>query len=153
MNQRIQVNSYIAQFQQGVDELKMTIYKEFNLPLSPSSFDPNLFQQYWVAIENDVVIGSIALITKNEYAVLKRMFLKKIYRGKEKGMSALLLKTATDWCSINDFKTIYLGTMEQFKAAQIFYEKNGFKKISKSLLPSDFPLNPLDTIFYQLNLN
>ena len=71
MNQRIQVNSYIAQFQQGVDELKMTIYKEFNLPLSPSSFDPNLFQQYWLAIENDVVIGSIALITKNEYAAGK----------------------------------------------------------------------------------
>jgi hypothetical protein len=35
------------------------------------------------------------------------------------------------------------------KAAHRFYEKNGFKQISKQDLPDDFPLMPVDNVFYK----
>jgi hypothetical protein len=42
--------------------------------------------------------------------------------------------------------------MQQFKAAQKFYLKNGFVEIAIGKLPSDYPPNPMDTIFYELDL-
>ena len=43
--------------------------------------------------------------------------------------------------------------MTQFKAAQKFYEKNNFTKIPQTVLPIDFTINPVDTIFYRRELN
>jgi RimJ/RimL family protein N-acetyltransferase len=45
-------------------------------------------------------------------------------------------------------KAIYLGTVAPFKAAIRFYEKNGFKEVTREALPASFPPMPLDHIFY-----
>jgi hypothetical protein len=42
--------------------------------------------------------------------------------------------------------------MDQFKAAQKFYEKNGFIKITENQLPKNFIHNPIDRVFYLLDL-
>ncbi|PIZ76835.1 hypothetical protein COY06_01330 [Candidatus Peregrinibacteria bacterium CG_4_10_14_0_2_um_filter_41_8] len=47
---------------------------------------------------------------------------------------------------------LYLGTVDAFKAAHRFYEREGFKEIEAAELPADFPRMPIDTKFYQLNL-
>jgi N-acetylglutamate synthase-like GNAT family acetyltransferase len=110
--------------------------------------------KYWVAMSNGKVIGTVGiLIIKNNTGILKNMMLKKTFRGKKNGISKLLLQTVTNWCEENKILKIYLGTMSQFKAAQIFYEENGFERILKSELPKDFLNNPLDKVFFQLNTN
>jgi GNAT superfamily N-acetyltransferase len=78
------------------------------------------------------------------------MFLNKKVRGQ--GIAELLLEKVINWAIENRLKTIFLGTMTQFKAAQRFYEKHGFDRISLENLPNDFPLNPVDSIFYKKNL-
>ena len=81
------------------------------------------------------------------------MMLKKEYRGKSLGVSKSLLETAINWCKDNHIPKIYLGTMTQFKAAQLFYSNNGFVRISEEQLPKSFLNNPLDTVFFVRELN
>jgi GNAT superfamily N-acetyltransferase len=81
------------------------------------------------------------------------MFVKKEFRGKDYGIAELLLYKVIDWSNSENIAHIYLGTMNQFKAAHKFYEKHGFEKIGPSNLPSSFIKNPIDDIFYKKELN
>jgi ribosomal protein S18 acetylase RimI-like enzyme len=67
-------------------------------------------------------------------------------------VGARLLATAIEWSARRGLKRILLGTVDQFQAAQRFYEKHGFSVIPKSELPDHFPRMRLDTRFYQLEL-
>ena len=82
--------------------------------------------------------------------MLRKMFLHRNYRGA--GIAALLLLHIINWALENDVQAIYLGTMTQFAAAHKFYEKHHFEKIGIELMPEDFPVNPVDSIFYKLQL-
>jgi len=93
------------------------------------------------------------MVIKNGGGILKKMMLKKSFRGKELGIAKLLFETVIHWCEQNDISKIYLGTMTQLKAAQLFYQKNEFKRISKSALPKEFLKNALDTVFFEQDLN
>jgi N-acetylglutamate synthase-like GNAT family acetyltransferase len=140
-----------------IDILMTMITKEFAEPIAaPKSKAPGeiteLPDKYWVAVTNGKVIGTIALsVLKNNSIVLKRMFLNKDFRGR--GIASSLLNTVIKWATDNRAITIYLGTMTQFKAAQYFYEKHGFKKISQASLPPDCRVNPVDNLFYKKDLN
>jgi hypothetical protein len=47
---------------------------------------------------------------------------------------------------------ICLGTTEKFKAAQKFYERNGFEEIEKESLPKEFPIMSVDIKFYRFTV-
>ena len=50
-----------------------------------------LIENYWIAIKEDTVIGTIAILRiENKNSILKKMFVSKQHRGKEKGISTLL---------------------------------------------------------------
>jgi putative acetyltransferase len=107
--------------------------------------------KFWVATENEKLIGTIALIDiDNGQAALRKMFVHKDYRGKEKAVGQLLLDTLLVWCKQKNILEIYLGTVEQLHAAKRFYVKNGFVKIEKTILPEKFPLMQVDTEFFRL---
>lgn len=146
------IKPYDASHQQAIDDLMFEINTEFSLPSIHSTYKPKLPDGYWVALVGDDVVGTVGVNLVNDHAVLKRMFLRKEYRGKEKGIAQQLLKTALDWCTKKNSNILYLGTVERFEAAQRFYEKNGFSKINAKDLPEDFENNPIDTLFYKLIL-
>lgn len=126
---------------------------EFDTPISGSNPTSRKPDEYWVALNQEIPIGTIGLIIINEeFGILKNMMLKKAFRGKELGVSNRLLHTAIDWCLKNNIKQIYLGTMDQFKAAQIFYKRHGFYEIKENHLPPGFLNNPIDKVFFCLNL-
>jgi putative acetyltransferase len=135
---------------------------EFNVPVTISD-QPDLLDiedfyfrkdgNFWVAVENERVIGAIALIDMgNRQSALRKMFVHKDYRGKEKGIGQLLLNTLIGWCWQKDINEVYLGTVEQLHAAKRFYERNGFVKVEKDTLPATFPLMPVDTEFFKLTI-
>ena len=104
---------------------------------------------YWVARVGEKIIGTVGVIAlQNSYATLKSMFLDKAFRHKEQHITMQLLQVATGKAIELNCENMYLGTMTQFKAAQRFYEKNGFDKISGSELPANFPANSVDDVFY-----
>ncbi|WP_022667856.1 GNAT family N-acetyltransferase [Desulfospira joergensenii] len=135
---------------------------EFGLPITADDQPdltniPEFYQSrkgnFWVAEHGDNVVGSIALLDiGNQMAALRKMFVRKDFRGGQTGTAKKLLQTLISWARAKDVKEIYLGTTPRFLAAHRFYEKNHFIEIEKQGLPESFPIMKVDTKFYQLKL-
>ncbi|RZK20001.1 MAG: GNAT family N-acetyltransferase [Pedobacter sp.] len=136
---------------------------EFNVPITidgqPDLLDIELnYHQnggnFWGMKIGDELIGTIALLNiGNNSGALRKMFVKKEFRGKEYGIAQLLLKTLLDYCVKKGINDIYLGTVDMLKAAHRFYEKNNFNLLEVDELPSYFPRMMADNRFYHLHLN
>ncbi len=142
--------------QSGIDELMNEIQKEFEIPFR--SPDPVPIFEYvlsgnmfWVALQEDRVIGTIGLSCFDSHTgIIRNMFVAKEHRSELSGVAKDLLHTALNRAKNLHYKRIYLGTMEQFKAAQKFYSKNNFVLIPSTELPLEMTFNPVDDLFYVL---
>lgn len=104
---------------------------------------------FWIALNGEQVIGTIGLIDiGNRQSALRKMFVHRDYRGKEKAVGQHLLDTLINWCQQHSIDEVYLGTVERMLAAHRFYRKNGFYQLGKSELPENFPLMPVDNTFF-----
>lgn len=160
MNSVFKIEVFQSEHQKGVEELVLPIQQiEFGVPVTLEG-QPDLvdihetFQNgngnFWVAISNDKVIGSVGIVDFGDNRVaLKKMFVHADFRGKDLGVASALLNTVFKWCEQHSIQEIYLGTVDILKAAHRFYEKNGFVEISKNQLPECFPLVSVDTKFYR----
>ena len=141
---------YEEKYQESIDEMLVSIENEFEYSIRNSSKKKkvNVLDKYWLALRGKEVVGTVGLIfISSQNAILKSMMVREEFRGRRYGLSLLLLQKAMNCCKEKEVKTIYLGTMTQFKAAQKFYQKNGFKEISEKKLPNNFLGNPLDSLF------
>jgi N-acetylglutamate synthase-like GNAT family acetyltransferase len=108
---------------------------------------------YWVALFNGKVIGTIAVIDIGHNAFeLRDVFLDQECRGKKTGFAKKLLDTVLSWSKEHNVKTIFLGTTLSFKAAHRFYEKHGFREIARQDMPSYCQPMDCDEKFYRLDL-
>ena len=163
MEAEIVVKEYSSEYQSQVIDLILHIQQnEYNIPISkgdqPDLLDiKNFYQEsngnFWVALHNDKVVGTVALldIDKNQVA-LRKMFVNQNYRGKIFKTAALLLNTAIEWAKERNLQGIFLGTTLQFVAAHRFYEKNGFQLITLEDLPDKFPVMKVDKKFYKYTI-
>jgi GNAT superfamily N-acetyltransferase len=149
----IKIAPYGAAHQPGIDAMMQEIAAEFHFPITLPGSKPAMPAIYWVALDGADVAGTVGLNIEGNYGVLKKMMLKKEYRGRQVGVSALLLQTAINYCIGNQLKTLYLGTIGEMRAAERFYLKNGFTPITRDALPHRFPDNPIDDTYYKLDLN
>jgi N-acetylglutamate synthase-like GNAT family acetyltransferase len=135
---------------------------EFNVPVTlegqPDLLDIETHYHttgggFWGAVHNGELIGTIALISiGHQSGAIRKMFVKKTFRGKEKGVAQKLLNTLMTYCKSNDIHHLYLGTVDLLKAAHRFYERNGFQRINKEELPSYFPTMMGENVYYNLEL-
>jgi N-acetylglutamate synthase-like GNAT family acetyltransferase len=158
MNYSIAV--YTDDYKQSIVELILPIQtEEFNVAITagdqPDLQDiPGYYQHgagnFWVAIIDNAVIGTIALSDiGNEQGALRKMFVHKNYRGKEYGVAQALLNTLLSWAKEKELQEIFLGTTDQFHAAHRFYEKNNFQQVPVDSLPANFSRMAVDSIFYR----
>lgn len=109
---------------------------------------------FWGAFHENELVGTIALISLGHNAgAIRKMFVKKEYRGKETGIAQQLLGILEEYCRNNGIGQLYLGTVEVLKAAYRFYERNGFERIAQEDLPAYFPAMGVDHIFFQKRLS
>jgi len=108
---------------------------------------------FWGASVENEICGTIGILrfSKNAGAI-RKMFVKREFRGKEQGIASTLLETLIQYCKANGIKDIYLGTIGTMDAAIRFYEKKGFVRVDKKDLPIDFPIMFTDDVFYHLTL-
>jgi N-acetylglutamate synthase-like GNAT family acetyltransferase len=135
---------------------------EFNVPVTladqPDLLDiESKYHQsgggFWGAFIDDKLVGSIALISIGHNAgAIRKMFVKKEYRGKEHGIAQQLLDILINYSNSINITDLYLGTVDLLKAAMRFYERNGFCCIERSALPAYFPIMAADNVFYHLLL-
>jgi GNAT superfamily N-acetyltransferase len=105
---------------------------------------------FWVAIADERVVGTIALLDiGNRQAALRKMFVHRTFRGHQVGTAKRLLDTLLGWARDREIREIFLGTTLQFLAAHRFYEKNGFSEIGQCDLPAAFPIMAVDKKFYR----
>ncbi|PIF45733.1 acetyltransferase (GNAT) family protein [Chryseobacterium sp. 52] len=153
-------NSYSDQL---IDLILTIQQKEFNVPITIED-QPDLKQiesfyiepggNFWGAFIEGELVGSIALVKFDERAgAIRKMFVKKEFRGKELNIAQQLLEVLITFCRENGTDDLYLGTVMILKAAMRFYERNNFMQIEKENLPVSFPLMGADNVFYGLHLN
>ncbi|MBO0451906.1 GNAT family N-acetyltransferase [Candidatus Enterococcus murrayae] len=147
--------------QEVVDLILPIQREEFNIDISIED-QPDLLRikeeyidtggNFWVALSNGHVVGSIALVKlENHCGAIKKMFAAKEFRG-EKQVGKKLLNTLISYCEDQGYERIYLGTVDVLKAAQKFYKKNGFELIAKTEMPKDYHLMDVDTVFFMREL-
>ncbi|WCT11125.1 GNAT family N-acetyltransferase [Mucilaginibacter jinjuensis] len=164
MENTISIRPIYNDYSDEIIDLILTIQqKEFGLSITINQqldlldIEANYHQgggNFWGAFMCDELIGTIAFINcGHNSACIRKMFVKKEYRGKELGTAQQLLNTLLQYCSEREITHIYLGTVHQLKAAHRFYERNGFTPIAVNDLPSYFPLMLTDNMFYQLHLD
>ncbi len=158
----INICEYKSDYCQRIIEMILEIQQdEYKIPISlkdqPDLEDIEKYYQrrgkFWVAVDENSVIGTIGIIDIGDgNAVLRKMFVKKEYRGKDMGVSKKLLAQLLKWAAQNNFHRVYLGTTLQFLAAHRFYEKNQFVEIPKETLPANFPVMEVDKKFYRYDI-
>lgn len=108
---------------------------------------------FWGAKVDGQLAGTIAMIKFSPDAgALRKMFVKKEFRGKELSLAQQLLEEVMVYARENNLKHLYLGTVSILQAAIRFYERNGFVKIEKTDLPAAFPIMSADNVFYHLKI-
>ena len=113
----------------------------------PETYQKNN-SNFWIAIENDKVIGTIALENHSDNrGYLKRFYVDKAYRGK--GIAQQLLAALVQYAKDNNYKKILLATFEDLVAANKFYNKTGFIRIES--LPKDMDDGDGE-MFYQMDI-
>lgn len=141
--ERIQVGEFKIPIEEGQRKELQSISNSFQKEKS----------NYWVALFNEKVIGTIAVIDIGHNAFeLRDVFLDKDYRGKISGFAKQLLDTVLEWSKQHDVNTIYLGTTLSFRAAHRFYEKNGFREIARKDMPSYCQPMDCDEKFYRFDI-
>lgn len=161
---KIQIQQLDNSYSDQLIDLILTIQqKEFNVPITIED-QPDLKQieefymkpggNFWGAFMDGELVGSIALVKFDEKAAaVRKMFVKKEFRGKELNIAQELLEVLISFCRQNGIDSIYLGTVNILKAAMRFYERNHFVQVEKENLPTLFPLMSADNVFYHLNVN
>ncbi|PWB26003.1 GNAT family N-acetyltransferase [Flavobacterium sp. HTF] len=153
-------NEYETQI---VDLILNIQQKEFNVPITLED-QPDLlniknfyFESggcFLGAFIDNKLVGTIALVKFNEEAgAIRKMFVRKEFRGKEFNIAQQLLEQLIKYSEENGLKNLYLGTVTILQAALRFYERNHFITIPKEALPADFPIMRPDNVFCQLELN
>ena len=160
----LKIIPWAREYETAVIELILSIQRnEFHISITEAD-QPDLKQveefymrgngNFWIALSQNQVIGTTALLDIGHHQVaLRKMFVHKDFRGSLHSLANKLLRTAIDWCIERNIQDIYLGTVEVLKAAHRFYEKNGFNRIEKTHLPSNFPVMGVDTLFYHLSIS
>lgn len=151
------------EFEKEIIDLILNIQqKEFNVPVTLED-QPDLMEIenfyykpggiFLGAFIDHKLVGTIALVRfHDEAAAIRKMFVKKEFRGKEFGIAQKLLKELIAFSRENGIKDLYLGTVAILQAALRFYEKNDFVTIPKETLPEAFPLMKPDNVFCHLHL-
>ncbi|KZZ83434.1 GNAT family N-acetyltransferase [Bacillus sp. SJS] len=153
------IKEYADEFQNEITELILTIQQdEYQVAITkdeqPDLLNIKEFYQtgngnFWVAVYEGEAVGTISLLDiGSQQLALRKMFVKKEYRGPVFQTASLLLNTALDWAKEKSISAIFLGTTPQFIAAHRFYEKNGFISIELEQLPASFPVLQVDKKFY-----
>ncbi|KAF2507410.1 GNAT family N-acetyltransferase [Flavobacterium foetidum] len=161
---QVQLKPIQNEYEEQIVDLILNIQqKEFNVPITLED-QPDLLniQNFYYepggcflgAFADEKLVGTIALVKFSENAgAIRKMFVKKEYRGKEFGIAQQLLEELINFSRQNKISDLYLGTVSILQAALRFYEKNNFITIKQNELPKDFPLMKPDTVFCHLNLN
>jgi putative acetyltransferase len=157
--QSIQIEQFKQEYSTQVIDLILSIQNdEFGVQITIDeqndlkdieNFYINSGGDFLIARSGSIVIGTIALlkISNSDYAI-RKMFVKKEYRGKDYKIAQQLLEQSLFALKSKSAHKVYLGTIDKYQAAIRFYSRNDFNQIDQKQLPDYFPRMKVDNIFF-----
>ncbi len=157
----MKIVTYQEKYKSQIIDLILSIQNQeakINLSLEeqPDLLDiPNCYEkeggEFWLTLENDTVIGTLALMNKgNGNGILKKGFVKNEYR--KRGILTELYKTVLDYARINHFKQLMFDTPSVATNCHRFFEKEGYVRISKNEQPFEYEYPDRNSYLYWLEL-
>jgi len=157
----MEIVTYQARYQEQAIDLILSIQNgEAGIGLSlaeqPDLLDiPACYQrdggEFWLAVEDGAVVGTLALMKKGEgRGVLKKFFVRADHRGQKVGLQ--LYRRLLDFAQKQGIVTIVLDTPSVARASHQFYERAGFRRIGKEELPFPYEYPDRDSYLYLLKL-
>lgn len=108
---------------------------------------------FWVAKKDGKIVGSIGLMMCGDgLAILKKFFVYEAYRGNPYHLGIKLYQVFLTFAKSKGVNRIILDTPKNTERAHKFYEKAGFKKISKEELPIVYDQPYEDSDFFSLEI-
>ncbi|MBQ3405609.1 MAG: GNAT family N-acetyltransferase, partial [Oscillospiraceae bacterium] len=145
-----QIIELILGIQNGETDLKLTLEEQPELADVAGYFQKG-GGEFWIALEGDEVIGTIALMLReNACAVLKKFFVAAPYRSKKIGLA--LYSALLDYARTRQVRHIILDTPSVARASHRFYDRAGFRRVTASDLPVVYTFPDRDSILYMLDL-
>lgn len=155
------IETYSGKYDDEIISLILSIQNDeakigLSLQEQPDLLDIHRYYQqsggeFWVALSDGKVIGTIGLMSKeNRCAVLKKFFVEKPFRSQKVGLALYneLLKYAVE----QGVRHIILDTPSVAHASHRFYEKAGFYKITAEELPVPYSYPDRESILYLLDV-
>ena len=157
----MQIIEYTDKYKQQVIELILHIQNDeagiaLGIDEQPDLLDVDRFYlssggMFWLAVDGEQLIGTIALMDKGSGGcVLKKFFVAKKYRSK--GVGFALYKTFLAYAKEHGFEHVVLDTPSVAKASHRFYEKAGFVRIDKTQLPFEYTYPDRASLLYLLTM-
>ena len=155
--EEIKIITYQEKYKQQIIELILHIQNEeakINLSLEeqPDLLDiPVCYEkdggEFWLAVENDTVIGTLALMSKgNGNAVLKKGFVRADYRNC--GILGQLYETLLEFAKEKGITTFIFDTPSVATNCHHFFEKRGYRRITQEELPFEYEFPDRDSYIY-----
>lgn len=122
-------------------------FQDFATELANLSYEYSLPKgRLYLAYDNKTPVGCVAMRPMNDNSCeLKRLYVKKEYRGKHIGSS--LIEKIVSEAKFLKYKGIYLDTLSTLTASVELYKKYGFYLIEP------YRYNPFDNaLFFKLDL-
>ncbi len=131
---------------------------KINLSIEEQPDLNNIFEAYinkggnfWLAIANGEVVGTIGLMRINDdWSVLKKFFVRADFRSKKVGLA--LYETFLDFANAKGYRHIILDTPSVATKSHSFYERAGFKQIDKSDLQVEYNYPDRESLLYKLDV-
>lgn len=157
----MKIITYQEEYKHQIIDLILYIQNEeakINLSLEeqPDLLDiPNYYEkdggEFWLAVEDNTVIGTLALMNKgNGNGILKKGFVKKEHR--KCGILTGLYKTLLDYAIRNNIKQLMFDTPSVATNCHSFFEKEGYVRINKSEQPFEYEYPDRNSYLYLLKL-
>lgn len=96
----------------------------------------------WVALQDDVIVGTVAAVTKGDSVYVRGMAVMPSARGWRAGTR--LLEQVESWSAEQNIARIFLSTTPFLDSAIRLYEKSGFRRTAEG--PHDLFGTPLFTM-------
>ena len=143
-----QIIDLILHIQNSEAKINLTIEEQPDLLDVPLYYEKN-GGAFWIAVEKDKVIGTIAFMNYGSgNAALKKFFVRSDWRNRKIGYA--LYEKLIAFLKDEKYKRVLLDTPSVATASHRFYEKAGFRKITKENLPFRYEYPDRNSYLYLL---
>ncbi len=145
---RKQIIDLILHIQNDEAKINLSIEEQPDLLDIPKYYEES-GGEFWIAIEDGKVIGTLALMNKgNGNAVLKKGFVRA--EDRKHGILSQLYDRLLSFAELKGITTFIFDTPSVAANCHHFFEKRGYRKISKEELPFDYTYPDRDSYLYML---